>query len=214
MISLRLPAALLAAVFVAGCLSGQAAPQKQRYVLEVNPVRVSDPGARGAVQVNRVGVAPLFERKGLVYRTGDDRYEASFYHEFYSPPGELIREAMGQWLLRSGVFSEVVSPTMHAHPDWWLEGRVSKLYTDVRRADSPEVVLELGWTLLDSHSATFQVVFEKSYSAVVALSDREPATIVDGMRRALVHTFEQLNVDMARALDQRQAPVEEEDVRP
>lgn len=214
MSSLRLGSALLASVVFLGCLGGQAAPHKQRYVLDISPVRVSDPGARGVVQVNRVRVAPLFERKGLVYRTGEDRYEADFYHEFYAPPGELIREAVGQWLLRSGVFSEVVAPTMRADPDWWLEGRVTKLYADVRRAGAPEAVLEIGWTLLDARSIDSQTVFDRSYSAVVALSDREPATVMDGLRRALAHSLERLNEDLARTLDERRAPIEEEDVRP
>jgi uncharacterized lipoprotein YmbA len=212
--SLRIGSTLLASAVFVGCLGGQTAPTKQRYVLDVTPVQVSDPGSRGVVQVNRVGVAPLFERKGLVYRTGDDRYESAFYHEFYSPPGELIREVAGQWLHRSGVFTEVVSPIMRADPDWWLEGRVAKLYGDVRRPDAPEAVLEIGWTLLDARSSDFRPVLDKTYSSVVALSDREPATIVEGLRRALVHTLERLNEDLATALDARRAPVEEEDVRP
>jgi uncharacterized lipoprotein YmbA len=212
--SLRLCSALLASVVWLGCLGGLSVPTKQRYVLDVSPARVSDPGVHGVVQVNRVRVAPLFERKGLVYRTGDDRYESEFYHEFYSQPGELIRQSLGEWLVRSGVFSDVVSPTMRADPDWWLEGRVTKLYADVRRADAPEAVLEIEWILLDARSMDFRTVFARSYSAVVALSDREPATVVDGLRRALVHSFERLNEDLAQALDARRVAVEEEDVRP
>lgn len=214
MSSLRLCSALLASVLFVGCLGGQTAPTKQRYVLDIRPVQVSDPGSRGVVQVNRVGVAPLFERKGLVFRTGDDRYESSFYHEFYATPGELIRDVVRQWLDHSGVFTEVVSPVMRADPDWWLEGRVVKLYADVRQPDSADAVLEIGWTLLDARAADFTPVFNKTYSSIVALPDREPAAVVEGLRKALAFTLEQLNEDLAMALDAAAAPVEEEDVRP
>lgn len=210
MTRLRLPAALLLGGFLVGCL-GQPAPVKRRYVLDVRPARVHDPGSRGVVQLNRVRVAPLFERKGLVYRTGDERYEADFYNEFYSPPGEMVREALEQWLMRSGVFSDVIQPSMRAEPDWWLDGRVDKIYADVRNPDAPEAVLETEWVLVNARARNLPVVFEKSYSSVVALRDREPATVVEGLRRALVSTFEQLDGDLERALEHGARPAGQEE---
>jgi uncharacterized lipoprotein YmbA len=208
----RTLAALLAGILVAGCL-GQQAPRKTRYVLAVKPVHLMDPGARGVVQINRVRVASLFERKGLVYRTGEDRYEADFYHEFYAPPGELIREALSEWLWRSGVFADVMAPSMSGEPDWWLEGHVTALYADVRRPQAPEVVLAVVWSLLDPNAPGLPVVFSKSYEVVVALPDRDPTTVVDGFRRALTHGFEQLSADVVAALDARRSAAGEPAVK-
>ena len=194
-----LTALAAAALLVSGCL-GQSQPEKTRYLLEIAPPEILDPGDRGRVQVARMRVDRPFERKGLVYRVSEDRYVADFYHEFYSVPADLIRHGLESWFERSGLFTHVVGPTEVVRPDWRVEGFVHNLYADFSRTGRQSAVVQVEFVVLDAHSVQLDVAFSKSYQALVALQDRRPASVAHGLRDAVAQVFKALDQDLREAL--------------
>jgi ABC-type uncharacterized transport system auxiliary subunit len=196
---LRWTAPALTALLVAGCL-GQSQPEKTRYLLDITPTEIQDPGDRGSVQVSRMRVDRPFERKGLVYRVSEDRYTADFYHEFYSVPGDLIRTSLEQWFERSGTFTAVVGPTQGIRPDWRIEGFVHNLYADFSLPGWQTAVLEIEFVVLDAQSPQLDVVLERSYRVLAALRDRKPASVAHGLRDAAKQAFAEFDIDLREAL--------------
>jgi ABC-type uncharacterized transport system auxiliary subunit len=192
-------ALVLIALLASGCL-GQSQPEKTRYLLDMAPTVILDPGDRGRVQIARMRVDRPFERKGLVYRVSEDRYVADFYHEFYSTPGDLIRTALEQWFERSGLFTHVVGPSEASRPDWRIEGYVHELYADFSRPGKQVAVVEIDFAVLDAHSVQLDVAFSKSYRSISALRDRDPASVAHGLRDAVHQVFKALNEDLREAL--------------
>jgi ABC-type uncharacterized transport system auxiliary subunit len=193
----------LIALLVSGCL-GQSQPEKVRYLLDMAPSEILDPGDRGRVQVSRMRVHRPFERKGLVYRVSEDRYVADFYHEFYSAPGDLVRTGLENWFERSGTFTHVVGPTELVRPDWRVEGFVHKLYADFSRPGRQTAVVEVEFVVLDAHSIQLDVAFTKSYRSIAALPDRRPARVARGLRDAMAQVFKAFDRDLRDALSPAQ----------
>ena len=188
-----------------GCSLGQKTPKRNVYALHLTPPQALDPGTAGVVQIDRIRVARLFERKALVYRTSDDHYESDFYHAFYAPPGEWIRQSLGAWFDRSGFFTRVVGPTDNVTPDWWIEGRVEGLHADVRDPSRPYVEVEIEFSVIDPKTVDLDSVFVKRYGSVVALPDARPDSVVNGMRQAWLQIFESFDRDLREALPESES---------
>ena len=195
-------ALLLLGVTAAGCLGGfgQAPPEKTRYLLE--PQRVESPGATlaGTLRVGRVRVTSVFERKGFVYRTGASTYESDFYHEFYSPPGEMIRELTQRWFTGSRLFDSVVDAADPAPSDWILEGVVEELYADQRERGAPRAIVRVEFTLIDGTSIELDARHHKRYTASVDASRARPSQIVEAWNTALARVFAELEADVIAVL--------------
>lgn len=187
--------ALLALLGLLGPLAclGQSPPRQVDYVLR--PERPGPAAAEGAgvLRVGRVRVAPLFERKGFVYRTHEQRYVHDFYHRFYAPPGVVVQEALADWLRASGRYAAVLDPGEAGSADVLLEGRVEELYADLR--DEPRVRLALELTLLDARS--LGVRLQRRYAAWRPASGPGPEALAAAWTRALVAVLGDLESDLA-----------------
>jgi uncharacterized lipoprotein YmbA len=139
---------------LAGCLADlrQPYPEKVRYTLEVHrrpdvAAQASAPLVNAVLRVRQVRVAPLFERKGFVYRTAEARYESDFYNELYAPPGVVFHQELVEWLRGADLFTQVVGGGNMEAADWLLDVRIEELYADLRGGGSPEAVLSLSVAL-------------------------------------------------------------------
>jgi uncharacterized lipoprotein YmbA len=156
-------AAAGAALALAGCLGDLAAlrqpyPEKARYTLEVQraPDHAVQAGARLAdavLRVRQIHVAPLFERKGFVYRTAESRYESDFYNELYAPPGVVFHQELVDWLRNANLFQQVVGGGSMEVADWLLDVSIDELYADLRDDGRPEAVLSVSIALREAGAA-------------------------------------------------------------
>lgn len=176
-------------------------PQKTIYALEIE--RPGTPSASGAVtsgtleadeargaraarvlRVTRVVTASLFERKGLVYRTGPDTYETDFYRELYAAPGVAFHDVLVRWLTRSRLPVRIVGGNEMDAADWLLECRIEAFYFDLRDRGAPKV----------------RFAFEYSLRAAQTL--RSPsASILEGRRSYAQPAASADPRDLVRALD-------------
>ncbi len=184
----------------AGCSIGQPTPKRFEYALDMKPEQVLDPGEAGVLQINRVRVAALFERKALVYRVSDEHYESDFYHAFHTQPGEWIRSALADWFDASGFFTAVADPTENVLPDWWLEAQVWALYADVRDPKRPQVDVLVEFNVIDPNTINLDSAFRKRYGSVVAIPDGRPENVVLGLRKAWKQIFEEFEEDLRESL--------------
>jgi cholesterol transport system auxiliary component len=195
-----LRAALTLAVVVAVALAcfTRNAPRKVRYALLVERPAAEGANGNGVLRVGRVRVNRMFERKGLVYRVSDDGFEHDFYHEFFSPPGDLIRQATGTWLARGTVFESVIGAADSTRADWLLQGRVGELYSDARRSP-PVAVLAIEYVLIDTNTPKLDVAFRKRYHRERAAADDSPAAFVAALNASLAEVLAELEEDLRAA---------------
>ena len=195
-----LPTLCAAALLAAGCLSPQPAPRVVFYALRAERAApAQEPPVAEALRVERVRVAPLFERKGFVYRTGERAFEGDFYHRFAAPPGVLVREALADWLEQSGLFAEVLRDGDPQRARWWLEGRVTALYADLRDPAAPQAVLEAELALVDASSPTLETRLRRRYRAEIPTS-ADPAALAEAWTRGLAQILAELEGDLRAAL--------------
>jgi cholesterol transport system auxiliary component len=188
-----LAAALAIGLLGAGCTLSQSVPEKRRFVLEAERPAGASQGCEGAVMVHRFRVAPLFERKRLVYRAEEDRYQARFYDEFYAPPGSLLRQATFDWVQAAGLFSVVLHPGDPGRPDWVLEARVDRLVADLT-GGSPVAALDIGFALLRARD--LEVAFARQYVEETPTGSEDPETVVEAWNRSLVNVLTRLEADL------------------
>ena len=192
-------ALLGAALLGAGCLAPQNVPPAVFYV--VRPERSGPPAkplGAGALRVGRVRMAPLVERTAFVYRTGERTFEADFYHHFSALPGVLVREALVDWLERSGLFAEVRQGGPPEQARWALEARVIALHADVRDPAAPRVVVEMEVFVPETGPAAREVRLRKRYRAEIP-SSAEPAALSEAWTRALTQILGELEDDLRAA---------------
>jgi ABC-type uncharacterized transport system auxiliary subunit len=166
--------------------------------------QVERPGG-GVLRVHRIRAAPLFERKSFVYRTDTETYVNDFYNEFYAPPGMLVREAVEEWFDRLSVFSAVISPGGGPDPDWLLEGRIEKLYADLRNGNAPGAVLEIEFSLVDTESSRPEIAFQNTYSVTTEASNRSATAIAAAWSESLTQILAEFEADL-RALLRQESP--------
>jgi ABC-type uncharacterized transport system auxiliary subunit len=195
----KLGALVLLIVWVSGCV-GQEIPRRTRYLLQATHAQPATPLDLGNLRVGRVPVNPLFERKSFVYRTDEHAYESDFYHEFYSPPGVLVRQTIEEWMSATKIFTAVLGSTDSRHTDWVLESQVDKLYVDLRKPGTPESVLEIEFTIVRSGSPNLDVVFQKVYFETSPVPDQQRESFVAGWREGLSSILTSLESDLRTAL--------------
>jgi len=183
----------------AGCFSRKF-PEKALYFVEVQrPGEVAGEGD-GVLRLARVQVAPMFERKGFVYRTGGGRYEEDFYNEFFAPPAAMIQRATRDWLARSAIFLAVLDPADRAVADWYLQTRVIDLYGDARDVSALTAELAIEYTLVRREKLGADVVFRKQYAESERLAVESNEELVRGWERALARILETLEADVRARL--------------
>ncbi len=221
--ALALAAALLVAPSLSGCVPdlSKPFPRKTVYALtferpsvaarpqgaasatllatEVPPT--SPANDRRALRVMRVRTAPLFERKGLVYRTGEETYESDFYREYYAPPGIVLHEALVGWLEQSQIASDILSGGEMEPADWLLEVRIDELYFDLREPSQPSAHLGLSLTLRNARSAASDPALRRRYALTRAAASRKADALVRALEEAVSETLGQIEADLRPSLE-------------
>jgi ABC-type uncharacterized transport system auxiliary subunit len=192
---------VIAAATALGCSFSQQMPEKRRFVLRAQRPAEPESRCRTLLTVGRFRVAPLFEREGFVSLRGEDTFKTSFFDEFKRPPGVMLREVALNWLRDAGLFADVLEPGDAPLADWALQGRVLKLYADVRQADEPAAVLEIDFELSDATTA--EAVLTRSYGQAVPARSNQAEAIVAAWQQALATVLTGLEADLREFLKGR-----------
>jgi ABC-type uncharacterized transport system auxiliary subunit len=188
---------LLLSVFTfSGCLSKPAMNQ-QTFAFSV-PVASSTSEAAGSrvLGIRTLQVAPPFDGRSFVYRTGDFSYERDPYAGFLGLPAEILADPVAELLRGDGCFSAVVKMGSAARPDTLIEININELYGDIRKSDSPAAVLSIQVVLTDSKNGlTGKVLLQKNYSRRISMKSTAPAALMAAWNEALVEIFADIASD-------------------
>jgi len=198
---------LLAAVcLLSGCLT-RPHLEKQSFVFALPPP--SAPGGAAGNRVLRVRtlqVAPPFEGRELVCRSGEFSYDRDPYAEFLVAPAEgLVAVICNRWR-QTDAFSAVSDGGSALKPDTLVEIHVNQLYGDFRPSEKAAAVLTMRFVFFDApNGVPVKVILEREYSQSIPLKERTPAALVEGWNQALAQILDSAALDFRRtdAVDRR-----------
>jgi len=102
-----------------------------------------------ALGIRLLQIAPPFDGRSLVYRTGDFTYVRDPYAEFLDSPADEMMAPVRGWLRKEG-FAAVVESGSALTPNTLVEIHVTQLYGDFRRSHPPAAVVTLRLLLLEA----------------------------------------------------------------
>jgi ABC-type uncharacterized transport system auxiliary subunit len=194
---LLLVSSLTLTLLVCGCASRS--PWKQEsFALNIPFSGESGSAAHtNILALRRVTVSTLFQDQPLVYRTGENSYEADPYAEFLVPPDRMLEECLLISLRNGRAFSEVLDAGSSLKSNCSMEVSVSQLYGDFRQRGKPCAVLQIHFMLYrtDDHE---HVLWQRDFSKSVPLPQRTPAALLAGWNTGLQQIMEEMNLELKR----------------
>jgi cholesterol transport system auxiliary component len=131
-------------------------------------------------------VAPPFNDRSLVYRTGEFSYQRDPYAEFLGPPTEILFTPVSEMLCSDGGFSAVVKTGDTVEPDTIVEIHVSQLYGDIRKPGSPSAALAMQVIFMDAtNGLPGKVIVQRNYSREIPVKTATAAAFMEGWNQAL-----------------------------
>jgi ABC-type uncharacterized transport system auxiliary subunit len=194
----HLPWLILPALFLlTGCLRLEKPyPQKIAYRLEATPgATARQPLSNRILQIGKFDSAPAYRGKGFVYRTGEQTWQADYYHEFFTQPAAMLTEQCRRWLQQMGLFGQINQGGYPLASDL-LQGRIVALHGDYRPGRAPMAVLELQLTLINESRTPAHTVLNRLYRRSLPLVDREPATLVKAWNEALADILREFEAQL------------------
>ncbi len=201
----HLPWLILPALFLlTGCLRLEKPyPQKSAYRLEAIPATTTQqPLSNRVLQIGKFDSAPAYRSKGFIYRTGEQTWQADYYHEFFTPPAAMITEQCRRWLQEAGPFSQINQSGYPPATDI-LQGRIVALHGDYRPGQAPMAVLELRLILINETQTPAQTILNRLYRRRLPLADRTPTTLVKAWNQALTDILSEFNTQIHQTLKLR-----------
>lgn len=139
------------------------------------------------LEIRTLQIAPPFDGRSLVYRTGEFSYQRDPYAEFLGLPAEGLVGPVSEILRRDGGFSQVVQRGSAVEPDTLVEINISQLYGDIGKTRSPYAVMEMQLTFMDAtNGLPGRVILQRNYSRLIPISSTTPAALMGGWNQALV----------------------------
>ena len=155
------------------------------YVIDVDRGSVASYFAKDQVlRLKPVRITSHFRNKAIVFKVGEDEYQAQTNHQFFSDPQEMFTEQLKRWLQKSGLFSQVIIDE-NAPADMVLETAVTALYGDQREQFSPQAVLEMQFFLTASGNNTNQTLFQTGLRIDINIDETTPPNVVKGWKQGL-----------------------------
>ena len=191
---------LLIILLSAGCARRRAV-MKDTFLLEAQRGSISaGPVSERILAVLPFSIAPAFEGKGIVSRTGENQYESDYYNEYFVSPAPMITERTRNWLSQSGLFAQVVSPVSSVEPTVVLEGHVQRILLDIRDPAAARAELEITFFLLEQHKRDRTIRFKKTYSVFQAIESGSVRDYMAAQSRCLGDILEKLENDLTLRL--------------
>ncbi len=193
--------AILAAVLaLSGCLS-KPPLHKQTFTFGAPPI-----ASGGAVAGDRVlgirslRIAPPFDGRSLVYRTGEFSYVRDPYAEFLDPPEEEMMAPVRGWLSRADGFSEVLNAGSALKPNTIVEISVTQLYGDFRRPEHPCAVVTMHLVFFEARNGVpTKPILQQEYSRSMPVTAPSAAALMEGWNQAFDGIFAQVASDLRRS---------------
>lgn len=183
----------------AGCSFNQPYPAKDTFVLRGGEIGRAPLTLSETVRVEPVRIAPPYDGRSLVYRTGEVSVSRDYYNVFIAPPDELATAELIRMLAESGVFKQVSSVASASSADVTLECMVTDLYADERDAQRPVAVCRAKFRRLKNEGGGTVVISDQTLDATVPITSNSGAGIAAALGRAFGSTVKKFVDGVATA---------------
>jgi ABC-type uncharacterized transport system auxiliary subunit len=189
---------VVTAFALGGCgLSRPAVERADYYLFVPRPANPAHSPKPAALKIRPLRAAPLYERKGFVYRVADDRIVWDFYNEFAESPEAMITAMLVSWLKTARLFTTVVEPGLQFDTPYVLDGTIIALYGDLRPTAQPTAVVEIQFYVVRSGPLGRELLLDRIFAERRALPNRTPGALVAGYNEALERIFGALEKELA-----------------
>ncbi|MGO8699240.1 MAG: hypothetical protein ACLQVY_16160 [Limisphaerales bacterium] len=194
-------AILIAAVcLLTGCLA-RPHLDRQSFIFAPPPPAAAKgaPGGR-VLGLRSLQIAPPFEGREFVCRTGESAYDRDPYAQFMVSPAEGLPSPICGWWREAGGFRGVVEAGSALKPDTLVEVYVGQLYGDFRSARQPGAILDMRFVFFDaSKGVPGAVIWQQEYTRDIPLKARTAEALIDGWNQALAQILNSAMLDFGRA---------------
>lgn len=196
--------AVLLLFSASGCLGLQQQPPSiDLYTLEYSLPRIADTTSLPVVlQVERFGAAPPFDTTRMIYRSRAFERNAYVYHQWQSPPGNLVAYQLAADLQNSGRFRAVSAPHGRMTATHTLQGSIEAFHEHDDAAGNALAVLELTLTLTrrDQPDPVRRIVMQQTYQARKPFAAGQPPELARAMSQAMADIAVRVVQDIYDAL--------------
>ena len=189
--------ALMSVFLCGGCVS-RPALQKQTFNFSIPAACIQKSVASDrSLGIRRLEIAPAFEGRGLIYRTGEFTYERDPYAEFLESPADELIASIREGLRKEGAFRCIVEPGSALKPDTLVEISVSQLYGDFRQPQHQAAVITMRFVFLDaSNGVPGKELFQQEYSRSIPLPQASATALMEGWNQALTEILRSVSSDL------------------
>lgn len=201
--ALFVPFALSLGVIFWGCSTLATAPKPtMKYAIHYSPSpSVFTRKAPAVIKVDHFGAAPGYGNAHMVYSTGPFKRSVYTYHQWFSPPSQMIAHALIKDLRAQKAFTAITLPGDGIKATHVLTGGVTDFY---ERDDTPEGVAVLGISILlftePSLRHKQQVLLERQYTTEIACKEKTAPAFAAAMNRAVQSLSDQIITDVFHAV--------------
>ncbi len=150
--------------------------------------------------IKSLRIAPPFDGRSLVYRTGEFSYVRDPYAEFLDPPEEEMMAPVRGWLSRAGGFSEVVDAGSALKPNMVVEISVTQFYGDFRRSEHPCAVVTMHLVFFEARNGVpTKPILQQEYSRSIPVTAPSAAALMEGWNQAFGGIFPEVASDLRRS---------------
>ncbi|MGH7245133.1 MAG: ABC-type transport auxiliary lipoprotein family protein [Phycisphaerales bacterium] len=172
-------------VIGSGCNLTQPYPAKDSFVLRAGAIDQSPVKLPESVRVEPVRIAPPFDARSLVTRTGEVSFSRDYFNVFIAPPDELATAELIRLLTESGVFTRVSGAGSAGTTDVSLECIVTDLYADERNPANAVAVCRAKFRRLKNELGSTIVIDDQMFESTAPISSNSG----EGIAAALGQTF-------------------------
>lgn len=199
---------ILMLTLIYGCPSiNKTYPERTFFLFEVqNPTETVTQIKGATLEVHRFSISPTSGGREFIYRTTDTQFIADFYNQFFRPPDNIMTEAVRQWLNKSGLFEDVLSPVSQASGRYVIEGNIVELYGDYRNQAAASAVLRIQLFLLETSQDGSEptILLGKTYLSEQPIGAASPEALMNGWNLALEEILGEFLGDLSYSLKQSQ----------
>ena len=143
-----------------------------------------------------VRVTSQFRHKSIVYKVGDNAFQPQPDHQFFDSPKEMFTTQLQRWLLKTGIFSNVITDNKHS-ADLVLETAVTSLYGVKIEGQRPQSVIEMQFFITDRHLVEDAVIFQTGLSIDIDIVETTPPNVVKGWQTGFTKLLSTLEDDLS-----------------
>ncbi len=171
---------------------------KQTFTFGAPPTASGGAGAGDIVLgIKSLRIAPPFNARSLVYRTGEYSYVRDPYAEFLDPPEEEMIVPVRGWLRRTGDFSDVVDGGSALKPNTLVEISVTELYGDFRRSEHPCAVVTMHLMFFEARNGVpTKIIIQQEFSRSIPITALSAAALMKGWNQAFGGIFAEVASDI------------------